>query len=99
MGHSSGWGNGRLTALWTFLLSTLLPGQSRFSNVNIGVNFKENVEGTNTSSDPNPIDKQDHLCFHLCIHLNMGGNTEVDVEELDTSCVPGRMDLLCQASC
>ncbi len=55
------------------------PWPLRFSNVNIGVNIEGKVERTN-SYDSNHIDKQDHLCFHLCIHLHMGGNTEVDME-------------------
>ncbi len=56
--------------------------------------------GTNTSYEPDHTDKQDHLCFHLCIHLNhLGGNNRVDKEGLNTSCILGRMVLLCQASC
>ncbi len=35
-----------------------------------------------TSYNPNHIDKQDHLCLHLGIHLN----TEVDMEGLDGGC-------------
>ncbi len=97
--HLSRWGNGQLTALWTLLLPTLLPGQSRFSNVNIGVNIGEKVEGTITSYDPDHKDKQDHLCFYLCICLNMGGNTKAaNVEGLNTGCSPGHVDILL-ASC
>ncbi len=55
----------------------------------------EKVEGTNTSYNPDHIDKQDHLCFHL----NIRGNTEANVEGLNTCCGPSRMDILCQASC
>ncbi len=32
-------------------------------------------------------DKKDHLCFHLCVRLNIGGNTEVDMEGLNTGYV------------
>ena len=53
MSHSLGQGNGQLT-----LLLTLLPGWSRFSNVNIRVNIGEKVERINTSGDPNHMDKQ-----------------------------------------
>ncbi len=38
------------------------------------------------------------ICSHLYIHLNMEGNTEVDVEGLNTSCSPDSRDLLCKAS-
>ncbi len=43
------------------------------------------VEGTNTSYRPNCTDKQDHHRFHLCIRLNIGGNTKVNVEGLNFS--------------
>ncbi len=94
-GHSSGQGNGLLTALWTLLLPTLLPGRSRFTNRNIRVNIKEKVEEINTSYNSDHIDKQGHLC----IHLNMEGNTEVNMEGLNTGCDPVHVDPLCQASC
>ncbi len=68
-------------ALW-------LPGRLRFSNANIRVNI-EKVEGTNTSYDPDHRDKQDHLC----VRLNIRGNTEVDVEGLNSGLEPGQMDL------
>ncbi len=79
------------------LLLILLPGQSRFSNVNIRVNIEEKVEGTNTSYGPDHTDN--NLCFHLCIHLSVGGTTEVNAKGLNTHCRPGHMDLLCQESC
>ncbi len=54
--HSSRWGNGQLTALWTLLLLYLLPGWSRFLNVNIGGNTKANVKGLNTTCNPGCMD-------------------------------------------
>ncbi len=83
-----GLGNGCLTALWTLRLPTLLSGRLAISNANIRVNIKEKVEGTNTIYDIDHMDKQDHICFHLSVHLIKGGNTKVDVEGLDTCCCP-----------
>lgn len=46
--------------------------------------MEEKVEGITTSYDPDHIDKQDHLC----IHLNIRGNTEVNMEGLHTAAIP-----------
>ncbi len=41
------------------------------------------MEGTNIIYDPHHVDKQDHLCFHLCIHMDILLASLTCVQSLD----------------
>ena len=76
--------------LFAFIFTIL----QRFSNITIGVSIKEKVDWINTRYHLDHIEKQDYPCVHLIVHLNIGGNTEVNMEGLNPGCNPGHMDLL-----